>query len=222
MISGTANSIYIAPAKLPYAYGEPGASATLKAELEDFRVQERLGFSLKGEGQHVWLHIEKKGLTTDDVAKMLARAARVKTREIGYAGLKDRHAVTCQWFSVDLSGRQNPPWETLFPDNCRLLESMRHTKKLRRGALIGNTFDITLRNVSGKLDELDKRAAQIRDCGAPNYFGGQRFGDRAANVEQAYRLLCGEQVVRNRFRRGIYYSCARALLFNRELARRVT
>ena len=221
MTTDASPSIYIVPAELPYAFGTPRVTASLKAELEDFRVQETLGFSLEGEGQHVWLHIEKKDLTTEHVAKTLAKIARVKSREIGYAGLKDRHAVTRQWFSVDMGRKDDLPWQVLLPANCRLIKSMRHTKKLRRGVLKGNTFDITLRGVSGNIDEFEERAALIRKHGAPNYFGEQRFGEQGANVDPAYRLLRGELVIRNRFRRGIYYSCARALLFNRVLARRV-
>ena len=140
-----ATSVYLPPAQLPYAYGEPSVAAILKARFEDFRVEETLGFELDGAGQHLWLHVEKCDLTTDDVAKRIARAAGVKNRDVGYAGLKDRHGVTTQWFSVDLGGRSAPDWEELLPGNCRILDTTRHSRKLRRGALNGNKFVITLR-----------------------------------------------------------------------------
>ena len=219
--SGSSHSIYIPPAKLPYAYGEPGTVATLKEKLEDFRVNETLGFELEDSGQHLWLFVEKKDLTTDNVARDLAKIAGVKPSNVGYAGLKDRHAVTRQWFSVDLGGRANPRWEGLISPGCRVLEEKWHTKKLRRGALSGNEFDIRLRNLSGPMDDIDTRAEQIRSTGTPNYFGEQRFGNEGRNVESAYRVLRGEQIVRNRYRRGIYYSCARSLVFNQVVARRV-
>ena len=213
--------VYLPPSQLPHAYGEPGVSATVKARFEDFRVDENLGFELDGAGQHLWLYVQKRNRTTDDVAKCLAQAAGVKLRDVGYAGLKDRHALTTQWFSVDVGVRSEPDWEGVLCEDCRILETTRHSRKLRRGALSGNSFDITLRDVSGTVEEIATRAGRICQNGAPNYFGEQRFGRDAGNVEPAFRLLRGEQVVRNRHLRGLYYSCARSLLFNRVLAARV-
>ena len=216
------NPIYLSSAELPYAGAEPRVSAKFKTCPEDFRVDECLGFDLEGAGQHQWLRIEKRDLTTEDVARSLARAAGVKPHEVGYAGLKDRRGVSTQWFSIDLGGRAEPDWETLLPGNCRIRETWRHTRKLRRGALRANTFDITLRELSGELEEIDTRVAWIARHGVPNYFGEQRFGAEARNVGAAYRLLCERQVVRNRYLRGLYFSCARSLLFNRVLGARVT
>ena len=214
--------VYLSPTELPYAGGEPRLSARFKTRTEDFRVDESLGFDLEGSGQHQWLRIEKRNLTTQDVAKSLARAAGVKAREVGYAGLKDRHGVTTQWFSIDLAGRTAPDWTALLSGNCRIRDESRHTRRLRRGALSGNTFDVTLRELSGELEEIDTRAEWMARNGIPNYFGEQRFGSEARNVGAAYRLLCGQLMVRNRHLRGLYYSCARSLLFNRVLAERVT
>lgn len=213
--------VYLPPSQLPYAYGEPAVAATIKASFEDFRVDETLGFELDGAGQHLWLSVQKRNHTTDEVARCLAKAVGVRVRDVGYAGLKDRHAVTTQWFSIDVGGRSIPDWETVLPQDCRILETSRHSRKLRRGVLRGNTFEIILREVSGAVEEIDGRAERIIQNGAPNYFGEQRFGRDAGNVEPALHLLRGEKTVRNRHLRGIYYSCARSLLFNRVLATRV-
>ena len=221
-MSRAVHAIYIPASQLPYACGESPIGATIKERFEDFRVSETLGFALDGAGQHLWLRIEKVDLTTDDVAKSLAKAAAVNRRDVGYAGLKDRHAITSQWFSVDVGEQREPALAGLLPNGCQILEVARHTKKLRRGVLSGNSFAIRLRNLSGPVEKIDARVAQIRAHGVPNYFGEQRFGSDGENVAPAYRLLRGEHSVRNRHRRGIYYSCARSLLFNRVLAKRVS
>ncbi len=197
----------------------PAIRALLRARPEDFEVEEQLPFNLAGEGEHVWLKIRKRGVNTDRVAQALARAAGVPRRAVGYAGMKDRHAVAVQWFSVHLPGREAPSWDGL-GTGIEVFETVRHSRKLQVGALSGNRFGITLRECAGDRDGLLPRIEEIHHRGVPNYFGEQRFGRDSANVERARAMFAGE-VIRDRHLRGIYLSAARAFLFNEVLARRV-
>ncbi len=199
----------------------PPVSGVLRSAPEDFIVDEILTIPLSGSGEHVWLKVRKRGWTTDRVAQQLARAAEVARRDVGYAGMKDRHAVTTQWFSVQLPGRDAPPWAERLPSGIEVLESMRHARKLQSGALAGNRFDITLRDCTGDRALFMARVDALRARGVPNYFGEQRFGHHGANVERARAMFAGKLRTRDRALRGIYLSAARSYLFNEVLAQRV-
>lgn len=201
-----------------YARGRPQASAVMRRSPEDFVVAEILGFDPDGDGEHAMLRIRKRGENSEHVARRLARLAAVRPVAVGYAGMKDRHAVTTQWFTVHLAGRPEPDWSELESDTIEVAEVTRHRKKLRRGALQGNHFVIILRDVSGDGGELASRLEQVRAQGVPNYFGGQRFGHD--NIDRALAMLRGEFRPR-RHQRGLYLSAARALLFNVLLSARV-
>lgn len=205
--------------ELPHAYGAPPVRGVIRREPDDFRVDEELGFTPSGAGEHVLLHIRKRGLNTDDVTRLLARHAGVALRDVSYAGLKDRHAVTSQWFSVTLPGKAAPDWSALNGERVTVLAAARHARKLRRGALTGNRFTLLVRELDGDVAALVERLRQVAAEGVPNYFGDQRFG--RDNVERARRMLAGRLRVRDRFERGIYLSALRSLLFNAVLARRV-
>ncbi len=184
-------------------------------------VEEQLGFTPSGEGQHLWLWIEKREHNTQDVALQLARHAGIKPNAVGFSGLKDRRAITRQWFSLDLAGKPEPDW-TQLEDTClSILQITRHSKKLRRGVHKANRFQITLRDLQGNLDSLDERLESIQQTGVPNYFAEQRFGRDESNLEQA-RLMFAGQRVNNRHKRSIYLSAARSFLFNQILSQRVT
>ncbi len=204
---------------LPHAHGAPPLTGVLRARPEDFLVDEALGFEASGTGDHVLVQVRKRGMNTPDVARILARHAGAASRDVGYAGLKDRHAVTSQWFSVPLAGKPEPDWSALNNEQLTVLAAQRHQRKLRRGALTGNRFSIVLREVHGDWAALPARLQKIIDEGVPNYFGEQRFGHD--NVARARRMLAGELQVRDRFERGIYLSALRSYLFNAVLARRV-
>lgn len=188
-------------------------------------VTEQLSFAPAGDGQHVLLFIEKRGLNTDEVANQLARFADVRPVAVGYAGLKDRHAVTRQWFSVDLAGKPEPDWRNLDSDNIQVLEAARHSRKLKQGAVRANRFQITLRDADGDHDSLKQRLEWIRRYGVPNYFGEQRFGRHDANLKQAEKVfLQRDKTGRKRISRhlrGIYLSAVRSFLFNQVVSRRV-
>ncbi|OOZ41204.1 tRNA pseudouridine(13) synthase TruD [Solemya pervernicosa gill symbiont] len=206
--------------RLNYALGKPVATGRLKSEPADFRVDEIAGFEADGSGEHAVLKIEKKGLNTADVAKSLARLAGIKERDVGYAGLKDRVAVTTQWFSLYLPGQDDPEWSELESDQLCVLEATRHGRKIKRGTLRGNRFTLTLREVEGDKDALNERLKLITSMGVPNYFGEQRFGYQLGNLDKAAAMFAGRRV-KSKNLRGLYISAARSMLFNTVLSKRI-
>lgn len=204
----------------PRAATPPLTAAVVRATPEDFLVEEQIPYTLAGSGEHLWVRVRKRGLNTEQAAKQLARLAGITRREVGYAGMKDRHAVTVQWFSLYLPGRADPQWGEL-PEGMTILESLRHTRKLKTGALSGNRFVIVLRECQGDRDALLRRVEAASVKGVPNYFGEQRFGHDGGNIAAAQAMFSGKLAVRDRKQAGIYLSAARSFLFNQVLARRV-
>lgn len=203
------------------AFGPPLGRGRLRVEPEDFVVIEQPLVEPTGDGEHAWLWVRKRGQNTDWVAGQLARLAGVKPREVSYAGLKDRHAVTEQWFSVQLPGRADPDWSALDAEGVTVLEARRHSRKLRRGALRGNRFRLRLREFTGDVDALLERTGVIACRGLPNYFGAQRFGREGGNLAAARRMFADPRRRLPRQKRSLYLSAARSYLFNRILAERV-
>jgi tRNA pseudouridine13 synthase len=204
----------------PRTFGAPHAVASLRVSPEDFRVDEQLGFAPDGEGEHALLQIQKRNRNTSDVARLLARHAGVRERDVSFGGLKDRNAVTTQWFSVWLPGRETPDWSPIESDDLRVLVSARHRRKLQRGTLQGNAFEIVLRNVEGDREELEHRLHTVAQRGVPNYFGEQRFGRDGGNLAKAVEMFNGRRV-KDRELRSLFLSAARSFLFNEVLAVRV-
>jgi tRNA pseudouridine13 synthase len=204
----------------PFALGPPGATGLIRRFPEDFVVEEIPRISAEGDGSHLWLWVEKRNANTDWVARELARVAGCGNREVGYAGLKDRRAITRQWFSVPLSDTARPNLEETAIEGVHILEIHRHTRKLKRGTLDGNRFQLKIREFKGDIAQTEQRLGQVRANGVPNYFGAQRFGRLGRNVEQGFRLLeKGGRLQRNK--RSIYLSAIRSFLFNHVLAERV-
>ncbi len=218
------HALYTTLPHWPNAYPATGASATLKSLNEDFIVTE-LPLQLPGgEGEHIWLDIEKNGANTAYVAQQLALAAGVQDKDVGYAGLKDRHAITRQWFSIYLpSGKtgETPDLTQLQHPEFKVLSQSRHVKKLRPGDLQGNRFRIVLRDVTGDRDAVEANLKAVATHGVPNYFGAQRFGFDGGNVEQGRAMLAREIRVRNPKKKGIYLSAVRSFVFNEVLALRI-
>lgn len=205
----------------PTAWGAPCGHAVLKATPEDFRVTEIMDIEPDGAGEHLWLLIEKRNLNTEEVARQLARVAGVKLRDVSYAGLKDRLAVTSQWFSLQLPGRKDPDFSPLWGENLNCLAVRRHSRKLQRGAHSANRFVIRLSQLRADRSDLDARLQQIAEGGVPNYFGPQRFGRGGSNLHDARSWAARGTVPPARGTRSRLLSTARSLLFNRVLARRV-
>jgi len=202
------------------AYGSPLATGNIKTQADDFIVEEQLPFQADGTGEHAFIQIQKQGENTDYVARALARIANVRQRDIGFAGLKDRHGLTTQWFSVWLPGKVDPDWSEIETDNIKVLQTTRHSRKLKRGVLTGNQFQVLIRNFSGDNQYCQQQLEQIKNQGFPNYFGEQRFGLQGQNINTAFALFAGTRKIK-RQQRGIYLSAARSYLFNHILNHRV-
>jgi tRNA pseudouridine13 synthase len=208
----------------PNAYPRSGASATLKLLNDDFIVTELPQQLPSGAGEHIWLDIEKNGANTAFVAQQLAEAAGVQLMDVGYAGLKDRYAITRQWFSIYLPKGETPDLTQLQHPEFKVLSQSRHVKKLRPGDLLGNRFRIVLRDVTGgpgAIEALESNLKSVASQGVPNYFGAQRFGFEGGNVEQGRAMLAREIRVRNPKKKGIYLSAVRSFVFNEVLALRI-
>lgn len=192
----------------------------LRVQPEDFQVREQLGFEPGGGGEHLWLQLRKTNINTTDLALALAKLARLPRRRVGYSGLKDRHAVTEQWFSLHLPGQADPDLSGLSA-GAELLQKQRHSRKLNRGTHRSNTFRLVIRDLSGDLDSLPARLEQIRQDGVANYFGEQRFGHDDNNFRQGAAWLTGQgEAPRKPSLRGFWLSAVRSKLFNEVLAER--
>lgn len=206
---------------LPCAHGGPAGHATVRAVPEDFIVREWLGFEADGDGEHVLLRVRKRDANTLWVAKQLARLAKIHPRDVGFAGLKDRDAVAEQTFTVPARSAIGTDWVGVGGEGFEVLAATRHRRKLKRGALRGNEFEIALRSFSGALGALEQRLQTIAVAGVPNYFGPQRFGRAGHNVDVARAWFSGGTAPRDRAQRSFALSAARAVIFNAVLAERV-
>ena len=163
---------------LPTTWGDFPLAAFIKHQPEDFQVREELGFEPEGSGEHLLVKVRKSELNTIEVAASLAHHAEVRPGEVSYSGLKDRNALTEQWFSIWLGKRPDPDWTIFNRPNCTVITASRHRRKLRRGSHKGNHFRIILRQATGDFETAQSRFNQITERGIPNYFGEQRFGHR--------------------------------------------
>ena len=202
-----------------YLHGKPKASAKFKTVPEDFVVTENLGFELTGEGENVFLLIEKTQLNTQQVCEYLAKFFGRRLRDIGYAGLKDKQSVSRQWFSVQMNVTQDIDLTKLGTENIRLIEHSRHIKKLKVGALKSNHFDILLRDVTDVIDTIGQLEKIIKH-GVPNYFGLQRFGFKGNNLNWADRMSNGEDI-KNKKIKGFALSASRSYIFNQVINERL-
>ena len=201
-----------------YLYGKPDITATIRSTPEDFIVDEQLNFAPSGSGEHLLLQIEKRGQNTQYIARQLARLTGLRMRDISYAGLKDRHALTRQWFCFKWPIKQELAWQEWQIEDSRILQVVRHYRKLRLGALKANHFRLTLTDVS-EPEALVKRL-QLIEAGVPNYYGEQRFGRGGGNLALADSLFGGERIT-DRQIRGLALSASRSYLFNTVLSQRI-
>ncbi len=204
---------------LPRYLGGVVGAADYRCALADFRVSES-GVEPSGTGEHLLLRVRKTGQNTRWVAKRLAEVIGVPYRAVSYAGLKDRHAITEQWFGVHLPGCPDPDMNAFSIEGVKVLMAVRHDRKLRPGQLSFNYFEILLRNC--EIDGSEKVAARLHEIaavGVPNYFGPQRFGRGLGNLEL---LREANDICRlNRKQRAFALSALRGALFNGYLASRV-
>jgi len=207
----------IVSADLPAVGGQVGP------DPEDFVVDELPRYQPVGKGDHLWVCVRKRGRTTPELVQAVARAAGVRERDVGHAGMKDKHGVTSQWVSLPAGGRAPDAWR--LPDDLQVLQQVRHTHKLRTGQLNGNRFRIRLVGVAPDAHE---RAAAIgerlRTSGLPNFFGIQRFGRGSENLRQAVQWLqqgAPQRGRKTRLIRKLYPSVVQAEVFNRVLRLRL-
>ena len=203
----------------PHAHGGPPLIGALRTTPEDFIVEELPSVAPDDGGEHDWLWVRKQGANTAWLAGELARFAGVSERDVGYAGRKDRHALTTQAFTVHLPGRASPEWSQLSIPGVTVLSQRRHSRKLKRGALRGNRFELRVRVTDGDRAALDDRVGRLQRYGVPNYFGEQRFGRDGVNVERAAALFAGQRMRRSE--REMLISAARSAVFNAVLSQRV-
>lgn len=195
------------------------ASGVIKAQPEGFYVEEMMAPTIEQEGEHVWIWLEKIGQNTEYLAGQLANFSGVKKMDVGFSGLKDRWAVTRQWFSVYLGSKPEPVWFDFEHEGVNILKIGRHLKKLRRGEHHANYFKIEVRELSED-KSLEQSLQTIKQNGFPNYFGPQRFGFEGANLERGERYFEG-RIKASRSQRSFYLSAARSFLFNLNLANAV-
>lgn len=235
--SNTSGSIYddfIQLEQLSYVNGKPENSALLKQELTDFRVNEELGFSLTGSGDHLFVRVRKTDVTTTDVARRLAAVSGLSLRHIGYSGMKDRRGECTQWFSVPLASTDERLLVELEDPTLEILETRRNSRKLKIGSHKRNYFEILLRQCSGEPAGFEEKLNSIKRGGVPNYFGSQRFGRDMGNLAQIVQLFAAEQRAisggekvnasrrgKGSHTRGMLFSAARAYLFNQVLSERI-
>ena len=207
---------------LVFPYGQAKLSGKIKRQADDFKVVEHLGYDFTGAGEHLFLYIQKAGLTTHELINIIAEELSVPARQIGYSGLKDKHAVTRQWLSVQLPGCKQIPLITE-TDQFQILQTHWHDKKLRVGVHKSNQFDIIVRNISGDVSGLSSGIENLKRYGFANYFGEQRFGARGDNVEQALRILNNRHKSKRltRTKRSLLISSLRSELFNQILSKRI-
>lgn len=196
-------------------------SAEIRNQPDYFQVNEVLPFTPDGSGGHVWLKIEKTGINTDWLANELAKFAGVKSVAVGYAGLKDRHAITVQWFSINLEGFEEPNWAEFESNDVKIVEKTRHGKKLKRGVLAGNQFKLRLSNLEGSKEVWEANLQQIQKLGVPNYFGEQRFGHNMGNLDRVKYWFSTGKSPKKRTQKSLYLSAARSWLFNLIVAERI-
>lgn len=204
-----------------FALGPRSASGVIRSKSEDFQVEEILGFEPDGEGEHILLWIEKTDCNTAWVAGQIARLAGVQRRDLGYSGLKDRWAVTRQYFSVPGGALGCDEWLAQKSEGFKVLAATPHRRKLRRGTHQGNRFRLVIRELEGDREALEARLQSVAKGGVPNFFGDQRFGRDMGNLALAQKVLSDPRRRWHRNDREFAFSAARSALFNEVLARRI-
>ena len=195
----------------------PGIGGELRVRCEDFAVDEIAAYPALGHGEHLFVRFWKENLDTPVAVRSLARALGVSERDAGYAGMKDRRAITTQWASFFGASPEKAARVNL--DGIHVLAAERHPHKLRTGHLRGNRFSLIVRRPSGGADEARRTLAELQRRGCPNYYGDQRFGRN--NLPRALAWAGAGGPPRKRFEQKLFASVLQAAVFNRVVAERV-
>jgi tRNA pseudouridine13 synthase len=187
----------------------------------DFIVDEIPLYEFSGEGEHLIIHVRKKDMTTWEMITAIAKYCKIKQRDIGYAGLKDKHAMTMQYISL-LAKENEEKLKTFNHDKIKILSTTRHNNKIRTGHLKGNHFKVRLKKVLGvQKDKLDSVLKWVKKNGVPNYFGNQRFGNHGDNWKEGKAILEGTLKMRDRKTRTFLLNAYQSYLFNNWLSKRI-
>ena len=208
--------------ELPFSTSGPGIGGTLKQSPEDFFVDEIPAYETSGEGEFLFLQIEKRDLATPDLLRHIEQVLSLKPSDIGCAGRKDAYAVTRQYVSIPASASDLV--EKIETDRIRILDAKRHGNKLKTGHHRGNRFRIVVRNAVSDASEIASGlVAELLRTGFPNYFGDQRFGNAGTTADPGFRMLRGERV-RRMSRDGLRFalSAAQSRLFNAWVGARIS
>lgn len=196
----------------------PGIGGAIKTHPEDFEVEEIAAYEPSGEGEFLYLWIEKRDMGAEYFQRQVAQRLGISAAEVGTAGLKDRRAVTRQWISVPLAAEER--LGQLEGAGLTVLKVSRHTNKLRPGHLHGNRFRVLVRECS-QPENATRIIDRIHLRGLANFYGGQRFGHDAETLRTGLALLRGEKArARTPFIKKLALSAAQAALFNAYLAAR--
>lgn len=191
----------------------------IRSSPEDFFVEEIPLYEPEGRGDHCWLEVEKRRRNTMEVARYLADLVGCPRREVGFAGRKDRQAVTRQWFSVPRLSLENALG--IREEGLKVLQAHRNSRKLHLGDHGGNRFRLWIRGMTPEnIHQLSQRLAEMEKSGMPNRFGRQRFGYEGSNLEKAKRLLSGERLRLDRKTQRFVLSAIQSAVFNDILDRR--
>ena len=202
----------------------PGCGGHFKEAPEDFEVEEVPAYLPSGEGEHVYLYVEKRGVATPDAAKRISRHLGLPEGAVSWAGLKDKQALTRQWMSLQAKPGRETELATFLDPEVKLLQVTRHRNKLKGGHLNGNRFKIRLKNVKD-VGAAKAVLAVLKERGVPNYFGAQRFGAAGTNAARGKAILqkaaAGGRRGRPDFERKMLLSAYQSELFNKVLTRRL-
>jgi tRNA pseudouridine13 synthase len=186
----------------------------------DFAVEEIPLYEFSGEGEHLVLLVRKKDMTTWEMLDVISNHIGIKRRDIGYAGLKDKHAMTMQY--VSLPARHEEKLADFAHEKIKILSTTKHNNKIRIGHLKGNKFSLRFKKVLGvQQAKLDSVLDWIEANGVPNYFGHQRFGMYGDNWQEGQAIVRGEKRMRDRKKREFLISAYQSYLFNNWLSRRI-
>lgn len=203
-----------------------GIGGNIKAEPEDFVVEEVPAYEPSGTGEHLFLWVEKRDVSAEMLTRHVARSLQISQRAVGVAGLKDRRAITRQWISVPVDCQERI--SAIDSEQVQVLQSVQHQNKLKTGHLRGNRFEILIRDANSNAAAIATEVAEvIRQKGFPNYYGPQRFGINNETLSMGFKFLLGEMTTqdispsRRRFLLKLSLSAVQSYIFNRVLAERI-
>ena len=190
------------------------------SSARDFTVEEIPLYEFTGEGEHLVLQVRKKDMTTWEMLDAISNHVGIRRRDMGYAGLKDKHAMTIQYISILAIHEEK--LNAFEHEKIKILSMTRHNNKIRVGHLKGNRFKIRLKKVLGvQKDKLDSVLTWVKKNGVPNYFGNQRFGNDGDNWVDGKKLIDGSLKIRDKKTREFLMGSYQSYLFNNWLSKRM-